>query len=92
MDATQRYSMETAGYCVVEDALSPSQTLALREIVHARCSPLGTNRSITSRAHQPDGGGFWSREFYELVDHPRISPLLDKLYEGDDHRRLVRAR
>lgn len=92
MDATQRYSMETAGYCVVEDALSPSQTLALREIAHARCSPLGTNRSITSRAHQPEGGGFWSREFYELVDHPRISPLLDELYAGDDHRRLVRAR
>lgn len=89
MDDTQRYSMETAGYCVVEDALSPHQTAALREVAHARCSPLGTNRSITSALHAGEGGGFWSREYYELVDHPLISAILEELYAGDDHRHLV---
>ena len=90
MDATQRYSMDTAGYCVVVDALCPSQTAALREVAHARCTPLGTNSVIAPRVHcEADEGGFWSKDYYELVDHPLISPILDELYAGDNHRQLV---
>jgi len=93
MDATQRFSFDVAGYCVVDDCLSPSHVEELRALIAREIPIVGTNRSITSAGSGPEKGtaayGFWDQAVFDLVDHARISPIMEELFEGDDHRRLT---
>ena len=101
MDATQRFSFDVAGICVVEDCLGLQQLELLRAVIAQEIPEVGSNRSITPttrRRHEEDSDaaaasaskadGFWHQALFDLVDHSKISPILEELFAGDDHRHL----
>ena len=103
----QQYLFDLQGYLVIEDALSPDEVATLNEQLD-RQEPLTAGKS--QRFGRAAGGapacpGFldWGQPFCDLLDHPRIMPVLrfrlgdcfrlDRLYgirmrEGDSSGQL----
>ena len=74
MDEQQRYQFEAHGYIVAKAVLTPTQVADLRD----RAQGCGTD------LEGPDWHGgapmlHLSKSFRDLLDHPRISPLLEEI-------------
>lgn len=74
MDEEQRFAFDTWGFLVVEDALSPQQVASLKATVDEKGPDLHSQHS--------DRGGFWSQDFFDLLDVPAVSSILDEIYGG----------
>jgi hypothetical protein len=74
MDDEQRFAFDTWGFLVVEGALTPDQAERLCATANERGADTGTQLSRD--------GGFWSQDFFDLLDVPVIADLLDDIYGG----------
>ena len=77
-----KYLFDLRGYLIVENALSPEELAELNRLVDERDLPEPPLESGRARF-----GGFlaWDKAFCNLLDHPRIMPLL-KFILGDGFR------
>ena len=76
----QQYLFDVQGYLVVEDALSAEEVAILNELLD-RQEPLTEGKSQrfgSAAGGAPDCPGFldWGQPFCDLLDHPRIMPVL----------------
>ena len=67
MDEEQRFAFDTWGFLVVDGALTSEQVSSLKKTVDIKGPDLGSQHA--------DRGGFWSQEFFDLLDVPSISVL-----------------
>ena len=83
MNDEQRFAFDTWGYLVVEDALTPDQTERLCATANEHGGDTGTQLS--------KDGGFWSQDFFDLLDVPVIADLtahwdIDHLHRWSSNR------
>ena len=72
----QQYLLDLQGYLVIENALSPTEVATLNQLVDAQqLPPPGKTERFGSA---PEGSGFldWGKPFCDLLDHPRLMPIL----------------
>lgn len=74
MNDEQRFFFDTWGYLVVENALEPQQVERLCVTANEHGGQTGTQLGRD--------GGFWSQEFFDLLDVPVVNDLLDDIYGG----------
>ena len=74
MDDEQRFAFDTWGFLTVEDAITPSQVAELKAVTDEKGAEL--------YSQQKKNGGFWSQVYFDLLDVPAISQLLDEMYGG----------
>ena len=74
MDEEQRFTFDTWGFLTVEDALTSDQVADLKATVDEKGPDLHSQHA--------DRGGFWSQTFFDLLDVPVISVILDEIYGG----------
>ncbi|HIG53379.1 MAG TPA: hypothetical protein EYQ18_05215 [Candidatus Handelsmanbacteria bacterium] len=74
MNEEQLFSFDTWGFLTVEDALTPEQVADLKATVDEKGPDLHSQHA--------DRGGFWSQGFFDLLDPPAISGILDEIYGG----------
>jgi hypothetical protein len=74
MNEEQRFAFDTWGFLTVENALTPEQVTALKATVDEHEADLYSQLKVN--------GGFWSQEFFDLLDVPVVSSLLDEIYGG----------
>ena len=74
MDEEQLFAFDTWGFLTVEDALTPEQVVDLKATVDEKGPDLHSQHA--------DRGGFWSQGFFELLDAPAVSGILDQIYGG----------
>jgi len=72
MDEEQRFAFDTWGFLVVDGALTSEQVSSLKKTVDIKGPDLGSQHA--------DRGGFWSQEFFDLLDVPSISVILTEIY------------
>jgi len=92
MDDRQRYLFDTRGVFTVPAALSPAQLLELNAIF---------DRVEDDPSRETGGAGkvggdalHWGQAYRELLDHPRISPVLEELvgnHRGHEGNRVEAA-
>ena len=72
----QQYLFDVQGYLVIENVLSPDELAALNERIDAQQLP--TPGKVQRFGSAPDGSGFlqWGKPFCNLLDHPKIMPIL----------------
>ena len=72
----QQYLFDIQGYLVVENALSPEEVAALNALLDQQNLPETAKGNRFGGA--PDGSGFldWGQPFCDLLDHPKIMPIL----------------
>ena len=82
MNEVQRYLFDLRGYLIIPDVLSPAEVAELNRLIDAQ--GLAGPGSDTASARF---GGFldWGKPFCDLLDHPRLMPLL-KFILGDGFR------
>ena len=84
-----QYLFDLQGYIVIEDVLTPAEVAALNSLIDAQeLPPPGKIRRFGGAAGgAPEGSGFleWGKPFCELLDHPRILPMLQFML-GDSIR------
>ena len=84
-----QYLFDLQGYIVIEDVLTPAEVAALNSRIDAQeLPPPGKIRRFGGAAGgAPEGSGFleWGQPFCELLDHPRILPMLQFML-GDSIR------
>eukprot|EP01045_Picozoa_sp_COSAG04_P010593 COSAG04_NODE_652_length_11552_cov_10.246136_5_plen_184_part_00 len=81
-----------------QNALSPETVAELKAgadkygpDLHSQHTPLPGEPPREASYTRPDGtlppvlSGFWSQAYFDLLDCPPISPLLDDIYAGDAH-------
>ncbi|MBI1929205.1 phytanoyl-CoA dioxygenase family protein [Candidatus Poribacteria bacterium] len=75
-----QYLFDLQGYLVVTDVLSPDEVATLNRFIDAQNLPEpGKVRRFGGAAGgAPEGPGFleWGKPFCDLLDHPRIMPIL----------------
>ncbi len=73
---TQEYLFDLQGYLVIKDVLSPEEVAALNR--HIDEQQLPTPGKVQRFGSAPDGSGFlqWGKPFCDLLDHPKIMPIL----------------
>jgi hypothetical protein len=72
----QQYLFDLQGYLVIEDVLSPEEIATLNDLFgQQKLPPPGKVQRFGSA---PEGPGFlqWGKPFCDLLDHPRIMPIL----------------
>ena len=72
----QQYLFDLQGYLVIEDVLSPDEIATFNQLLDEQELPA---RGQTQRfGSAPEGSGFleWGIPFCDLLDHPRIMPIL----------------
>ena len=74
MDEEQLFAFDTWGFLTVEDALTPEQVADLKATVDEKGPDLHSQHA--------DRGGFWSQGFFDLLDAPAVSGILDQIYGG----------
>ena len=74
MDEEQLFAFDTWGFLTVEDALTPEQVVDLKATVDEKGPDLHSQHA--------DRGGFWSQGFFDLLDVPAVSGILDQIYGG----------
>ena len=74
MDEEQLFAFDTWGFLTVEDALTPEQVVDLKATVDEKGPDLHSQHA--------DRGGFWSQGFFDLLDAPAVSGILDQIYGG----------
>ena len=72
----QQYLFDLQGYLVIENALSKEEVATLNELLDQQDIPMTGVRRNFGRA--PEGSGFleWGKPFCDLLDHPKIMPIL----------------
>ena len=72
----QQYLFDVQGYLVIENVLSPDELAALNR--HIDEQELPTPGKVQRFGSAPDGSGFlqWGKPFCDLLDHPKIMPIL----------------
>ena len=72
----QEYLFDVQGYLVIENALSADELAALNQCIDAQELP--TPGKVQRFGSAPDGSGFlqWGQPFCNLLDHPKIMPIL----------------
>ena len=72
----QQYLFDVQGYLVIKDALSAAEVAQLNRLLDRQQLPAPGQTQRFGSA--PDGAGFlaWGQPFCELLDHPRIMPIL----------------
>ena len=72
----QQYLFDLQGYLGVEDALSTEEIATFNELVNQQRLPLPGK--VQRFGSAPEGPGFlrWGKPFCDLLDHPRIMPIL----------------
>ena len=72
----QQYLFDVQGYLVIENVLSADELAALNQHIDAQQLP--TPGSVQRFGSAPDGSGFlqWGKPFCNLLDHPKIMPIL----------------
>ena len=83
----QQYLFDVQGYLVIENVLSLDELAALNQ--HIDEQQLPTPGKVQRFGSAPGGSGFlqWGKPFCELLDHPKIMPILQFSV-----RRLLSAR
>lgn len=74
MNEEQLFAFDTWGFLTIEDAITPAQVANLKATVDERDACLHSQ-------HAKDGG-FWSQEFFDLLDVPTVSPVLEVIFGG----------
>jgi hypothetical protein len=74
MDEEQRFAFDTFGFLTVEDAIAPEQVAELKATVDGKGPDLHSQHA--------DRGGFWSQDFFDLLDVPALADILDEIYGG----------
>ena len=76
----QQYLFDVQGYLVIEGVLSAEELAELNELIDARRlpPPEEAHRFGSAAGREPEGPGFlgWGRPFCDLLDHPRVMPIL----------------
>ena len=82
---TQQYLFDLQGYLVLKDVLSPEEVSAFNQQLDEQEVPAAGQTIRFGSA--PEGSGFldWGRSFCDLLDHPRIMPIL-RFRLGDSFR------
>ena len=72
----QQYLFDVQGYLVIENVLSPDELAALNQRIDDQQLP--TPGKVQRFGSAPDGSGFlqWGKPFCNLLDHPKIMPIL----------------
>ena len=80
-----QYLFDVQGYLVIENALSRAEVAQLNRLLDGQQLPEPGHTQRFGSA--PDGSGFlaWGQPFVNLLDHPRIMPIL-RLRLGDCFR------
>ena len=81
----QQYLFDLQGYLVIEDALSPDEVAALNHLMDEQALP--APGKVQRFGSAPEGSGFlaWGKPFCDLLDHPKIMPIL-RFCLGDSFR------
>ena len=76
----QQYLFDLQGYLVIEDVLNPEEVGQLNELMDLQDvpAPEESPRFGSAAGRAPEGPGFlqWGKPFCDLLDHPRIMPVL----------------
>ena len=76
----QQYLFDLQGYLVIENALSSEKVATLNELMDQQDlpGPADSPRFGSAAGAAPEGPGFleWGKPFCDLLDHPRIMPVL----------------
>ncbi len=82
MTEIEKYLFDLQGYLVIEDVLTSAEVADLNRLIEAQNLPEPGLETAQARF-----GGFlsWGKPFCDLLDHPRIMPLL-KFILGDSFR------
>lgn len=72
----QQYLFDLQGYLVIEDALSLAEVATFNQLLDRQEVPASGQAQRFGSA--PEGSGFleWGKPFCDLLDHPRIMPIL----------------
>lgn len=72
----QQYLFDLQGYLVIENALSPEEVARLNRHIDEQALP--TPGTVQRFGSAPEGSGFlnWGQPFVDLLDHPKIMPIL----------------
>ena len=72
----QQYLFDVQGYLVIENVLSSDELAALNQCIDDQHLP--TPGKVQRFGSAPDGSGFlqWGKPFCNLLDHPKIMPIL----------------
>ncbi len=72
----QQYLFDVQGYLVIEDVLSPAAVATLNQHIDDQQLPVPGKAQRFGSA--PDGPGFlqWGTGFCDLLDHPKLMPIL----------------
>jgi len=72
----QQYLFDVQGYLVIEDVLHPEEIAVLNRLIDAQDLPAPGR--VQRFGSAPEGSGFldWGTPFCDLLDHPRILPVL----------------
>ena len=72
----QQYLFDVQGYLVIENVLSPDELAALNRCIDDQQLP--TPGKVQRFGSAPGGSGFlqWGKPFCDLLDHPKIMPIL----------------
>ena len=77
---TQQYLFDLQGYLVIENALSREEVAILNELIDQQHLPVADSevRFGAAAGSLAGGSGFleWGGPFCDLLDHPRIMPIL----------------
>jgi hypothetical protein len=79
-----QYLFDLQGYLVIENALTADEVGRLNELLDRQAPPAPGKQRFGSA---PDGPGFleWGQPFCDLLDHPRVMPIL-RIRLGDCFR------
>ena len=72
----QQYLFDTQGYLVIEAVLGPEEIVTCNELLDQQGLPASGKTQRFGGA--PEGSGYlqWGKPFCDLLDHPRIMPIL----------------
>ena len=72
----QQYLFDLQGYIVIENVLSKEEVVTFNKLLDQQDIQMTGERKNFGRA--PEGSGFleWGKPFCDLLDHPRIMPIL----------------
>ena len=82
MDAEQAYLFDLNGYIVLQSAVAPDAVATLLRCANERQRPSDDHwdKAQHGRRWDPSQHALhWDKAFRDLVDHPRISPILAQL-------------
>lgn len=71
-----QYLFDVQGYLVIENALSAEEVATLNQLMDEQALPIPGK--VQRFGSAPDGPGFldWGQPFCDLLDHPKIMPIL----------------